>query len=591
MLRDYALFLKQHHLEAVAVENLRLVRALDVPLLRLFAHLTDDQLLQMTIAGMATFLTDLAEDRAVETAAKSLEAWEKDEMPGVPQDAIQPGDLVMVYVAQRQALMKFLPLYTSDVAMAMGIVNQLEAYYMQIQQDAFELMARLRQQAGEREATLRMEKETSQREAEELHAMNEELQSQQEELESLYDQLQQQNEDTEAEVRRRTEQLARSESRFRAVFDKAAVGMVIVNHAGRFSESNHALQAMLGYTAEELSARTFLDITAPEDLDLSRQNFEALMSGAMDLFQVEKRYRRKDETVIWGRLTLTPVRDEAGATLFAIAMIEDVTQRKEAEEAVIRQLGALRQANAQLRQVDRYKDEFLSVISHELRTPLNFITGFASILDDEVDGPLTPKQHLHLGKILAGSDRMLSLVNDLLDFAKLQAGKFDLSPEPTPYAPLVDDVVTSMRPLADHRGVTLETDVQVPMPPMLDGVRVVQVLTNLISNAVKFTGKGGTIRVSATVEDGALVTRVSDTGMGIAESDIPKLFNRFRQLDMSTTRAAGGTGLGLAISKALIEAHGGAIGVESAVGRGSTFWFRLPMEGAKPRAKSQRARH
>jgi PAS domain S-box-containing protein len=462
---------------------------------------------------------------------------------------------------------------------------------MQVQQQAFELMARLRLQAGEREATLRLEKETSQREAEELHAMNEELQSQQEELENLYDQLQRQNEQTEAEVLRRTEQLARSESRFRAIFDKAAVGMVIVNREGRFSESNQALQTMLGYTAAELSARTFLDITAPEDAELSRVNFEAVMSGAQDLFQVEKRYRRKDDTVIWGRLTLTPVRDEAGGTLFAIAMIEDVTQRKEAEEAVIRQLGALRQANAQLRQVDRYKDEFLSVISHELRTPLNFITGFASILDDEVDGPLTPKQHLHLGKILAGSDRMLSLVNDLLDFAKLQAGKFDLSPEPTPYAPLVDDVVTSMRPLADHQGVTLVTDVQVPVPPVLDGVRVVQVLTNLISNAVKFTGRGGTIRISATVEDGALVTRVSDTGMGIAEADIPKLFNRFRQLDMSTTRAAGGTGLGLAISKALIEAHSGAIGVESAVGQGSTFWFRLPMEGAKIRPKTQRARH
>jgi PAS domain S-box-containing protein len=483
-----------------------------------------------------------------------------------------------------------MPLYTSEVRQAIAIVTQLETYYMRIQQDAFELMTRLREQAGAREAAMRLEKEASQRESEELQAMNEELQSQQEELESLYDQLQRQNEDTESEVLRRTEELARSESRFRAVFDKAAVGMVIVDRAGRFSAYNLALQTMLGYTGAELAARGFLDITAPEDAELSRRNFEAVMGGHQDLYQVEKRYLRMDGSVIWGRLTLTPVRDEAGEPLFAIAMIEDVTLRKDAEEAVIRQLGALRQANTQLRQVDRYKDEFLSVISHELRTPLNFITGFASILDDEVDGPLTAKQHLHLGKILAGSDRMLSLVNDLLDFAKLQAGKFDLSPEPTPYAPLVDDVVTSMRPLADHQGVKLETDVQVPGAPVLDGVRVVQVLTNLISNAVKFTGRGGTIHINAAVEDGTLVTRVSDTGVGIAESDIPKLFNRFRQLDMSTTRAAGGTGLGLAISKALIEAHGGTIGVESAVGRGSTFWFRLPMEGAKPRAKSQRTR-
>jgi signal transduction histidine kinase len=338
----------------------------------------------------------------------------------------------------------FLPHFTDEVAVALAIVTQLEVYYTQVQQDAFELFARLRQEAGRREATLRAEKEASDRHVEELQTMNEELQSQQEELESLYEQLHTQNERVEAEVATRTHELS--------------------------------------------------------------------------------------------------------------------------------------QAIERLHQADRVKDEFLSVISHELRTPLNFITGFASILDDEVDGPLNPLQHLHLGKILSGADRMLHLVNDLLDFAKLQAGKFDLSPRPTVYAPLLEDVAASLRPLADHKQVAIEVDADVPGEPVVDETRVVQVLTNLVTNAIKFTGAGGRVRLSARIEEGTLLTEVADTGVGIAEADIPKLFSRFRQLDMSATREASGTGLGLAISKALVEAHGGTIGVRSRPGEGSTFWFRLPLE-------------
>jgi signal transduction histidine kinase len=270
-----------------------------------------------------------------------------------------------------------------------------------------------------------------------------------------------------------------------------------------------------------------------------------------------------------------PATDEAPAVV--VVTLEDVTAPRPAEGRRIEQ--DLRLANERLLQADRYKDEFLSVISHELRTPLNFITGFASLLEDAVLGAVNPTQRDALRKIMNGADRMLRLVDDLLDFAKLQSGRFELLPEPTACRPLVEEVVALMRPLADAKRIEIDVDVDVPGTPLLDGDRVSQVLTNLVSNGLKFTPAGGALVVRGFDRGGDVVFEVADTGVGIAPADVPKLFHRFRQLDMGATRQASGTGLGLAICKAIVEVHGGRIGVESAPGVGSKFWFALPREG------------
>ncbi|MGE5708355.1 MAG: ATP-binding protein, partial [Bacteroidota bacterium] len=234
-----------------------------------------------------------------------------------------------------------------------------------------------------------------------------------------------------------------------------------------------------------------------------------------------------------------------------------------------------------LRQADRLKDEILSIVSHELRTPLNAIVGFASLLEDGAAGPMSERQCEFLGKILHHSEKMESLIEELLDLAQMKAGRFRVFPAQTPYLPLIEDVLQGLRPLLDGKRLVLHPQIEVERVPSLDRGRIHQVLTNLLSNAIKFTPPEGTIRVRAFVQESQLVTEVSDTGIGIAPEDLPKLFLPFHQLDMSMTREVGGTGLGLSISRGILEAHGGRLEAESpGPGKGATFRFRLPFDGA-----------
>jgi signal transduction histidine kinase len=265
--------------------------------------------------------------------------------------------------------------------------------------------------------------------------------------------------------------------------------------------------------------------------------------------------------------------------------LQDDNQRIERE--VARRTEALQTALERLEIADRYKDEFLSVISHELRTPLNFIMGFASVVADEVAGPVTPQQAAYMDKILKGADRMLLLVNDLLDFARIRSGDFHLTPEETDLGMVIDEVLSTMAPLAEQKGVAIRAHVHLEGPVWLDGPRITQVLTNLIDNGLKFTPVGGQVSVEVRASEDTLLVWVRDTGCGIAEADQARLFRRFQQLDMGMTRRAGGVGLGLAICKAIVEAHGGTIGLESELGVGTSFHFHVPLKApAAPRAEA-----
>jgi signal transduction histidine kinase len=208
--------------------------------------------------------------------------------------------------------------------------------------------------------------------------------------------------------------------------------------------------------------------------------------------------------------------------------------------------------------------------------------GYAEFLDDEIAGPLTPQQHEFVEQLQKNSKRLAGMVNDLLDFARIEAGTFQLAPEQMDMAAKIREVAEGMAPQLESAGLRLELDLpDAPMTITADPDRMARVLANLLSNAIKFTPQGGLIRIRARLDGADFVGEVSDTGVGIAAEDIPKLFKRFVQLE-SGRKQKGGTGLGLSICKAIIEAHGGSIGVVSEPGKGSTFWFRIPIQGPPP---------
>jgi signal transduction histidine kinase len=265
---------------------------------------------------------------------------------------------------------------------------------------------------------------------------------------------------------------------------------------------------------------------------------------------------------------------------------------------------ALAAKNAELQRATRLKSEFLANMSHELRTPLNAIIGFSDLILSEGVGEINPQQREFLEAVLRNGRHLLELINGVLDLAKIEAGRMTLSLGPTDLREAITGAVTDTESLrrAKKQDVWLELD-NTPLKVVADGVRVRQVLFNLLSNASKFTGEGGTIILSALStrapmappsdragDERKLVTKdvvwvsVADTGIGIAPADMPKLFQEFSQVDSSASRQAQGTGLGLALSKKLVEMHGGTIGAESLPGRGSTFWFILPSEGPMRRA-------
>ncbi|MBI2094501.1 MAG: response regulator [Candidatus Omnitrophica bacterium] len=238
----------------------------------------------------------------------------------------------------------------------------------------------------------------------------------------------------------------------------------------------------------------------------------------------------------------------------------------------------LRRANEELRRSDQVKSDLVAMVSHELRTPLSTIKEFILILSDEIAGPVTAEQHEYFNIIRSNVERLVRITNDLLDMGKIEAGRVLLNKEVLEANFVFVEVMKFMQPLALNKGLALEVKLSHPAPTLFaDPDKLVQVLINLINNAISFTAKGGRITVSAEEEANEIRFSVTDTGIGIAPEDMPKLFEKFQQMGpLSTPYASKGSGLGLAISKRLVELHGGRIWATSRPGRGSTFFFTLP---------------
>ena len=268
-----------------------------------------------------------------------------------------------------------------------------------------------------------------------------------------------------------------------------------------------------------------------------------------------------------------------------VAVLEELEEKRAELERVNGALEEtnreLNEANAKLSEVAEMKEEFLALTTHDLRSPLTVISGVISFFTSGRLGELTPEQKNMVAMMERNAQSLIELVNDLLDASKLESGTMRLDVTSIDLRALVDELRETMEPLVREKGLTLEEAMPTDLPLVeADRAKLRRVLVNLISNAIKFTGRGGEISVRAVREDGQVKVAISDTGVGIAPEDVARLFDKYEQARSRATRGEKGTGLGLYITKQLVELHGGEIKVESEVGKGSTFSFTLPVARA-----------
>jgi PAS domain S-box-containing protein len=381
-------------------------------------------------------------------------------------------------------------------------------------------------------------------------------------------------EEREAELERTEKALQKSEERLRTVFESANDEICHTLLDGTVVDVNHKIEDIFGYKPEEVIGKNYVEfpVLSPEDFEQSAQIIAEIMEGKPGRVLEFEGYR-KDGSRVTVEVNSKLVR-EGGELKGFLNIIRDITQRKQWEDE-------LKDAKEAAEASDRAKSEFLASMSHEIRTPMNGVIGMTGLL---LETDLSPEQREYAETIRSSSDSLLSIVNDILDFSKIEAGQLDLEVLAFDLRTTVEDVVDMLAMRADSKGLEFSCLVYPDVPSLVRGDpgRLRQILTNLLSNAIKFTDAGEVI-VRVTLEeetDTHIQVRfsVTDTGIGIPQDGMDRLFKFFSQLDASTTRKYGGTGLGLAISKQLAEMMDGQIGVESEDAKGSTFWFTASLE-------------
>ena len=359
-------------------------------------------------------------------------------------------------------------------------------------------------------------------------------------------------------IRQRAEgALRESEARAQAIVNTAADAIIIIDERGIIERFNPASERLFGYTADAAIGRN-VKILMPSPYRDEHDSYLAhyLSTGEKKIIGIGREVigKRKDGTTFPIELVVSEVR--LGDRRIFTGIIRDITERK---------------------RIERTKNEFISIVSHELRTPLTSIVGSLGLIRGGVLGKL-PKQAKEMIDIAhKNTDRLVRLINDMLDIEKIEAGKIELRIEPLELIPLIEQAIKENRAYGKEFGVEFAIEHAVPgVKVYADGDRLIQVVTNLLSNAAKFSPRGDTVELSVLRHDGAIRVAVSDHGPGISEEFRDRIFQKFAQADSSDAREKGGTGLGLSICKAIVEKLGGRIGFDTETGAGTTFYFDLP---------------
>lgn len=349
--------------------------------------------------------------------------------------------------------------------------------------------------------------------------------------------------------------LKETEARLRLIVESLPIGLIMVSDYGIIQLANPTIERMFGYPTSELIGEEFATILANHD---SKNTFAEILQDATGKSH-EVVAGRKDESTFPAELSLTPIETREGKRF--LALIIDITERHE---------------------VERLKQEFIAMVSHELKTPLSSVQNYLELLAKGVYGTLSEKGSKKLPTIESNIQRLINLIKELLDVERLESGKMSINPHKCSTPWIVERAFDSVRVPADEKKIQLVSKVE-SVEIFVDADRIVQVIINLLSNAVKFSPPESAITVSSIDGEDEIEFMVTDQGRGVPASHLDKVFEKFQQVTADDSRKHGGTGLGLAICKAIVEQHGGQIGVNSTEGKGSTFWFRLPKRSKNER--------
>ena len=368
----------------------------------------------------------------------------------------------------------------------------------------------------------------------------------------------------------------------RSLFEANIDASMTSDPSGIITDVNKQMEVLTGCTRDELIGAPFRNYFTDQE---RAESAIKLVLGEKKLNDYELTARARDgvETVVSCNATTFYDRDRKLQGVFAAA--RDVTERKRLDQVLQEKNVELELAKAVAEKTSLTKSDFLANMSHELRTPLNSVIGFSEVLQDQLFGPINPKQQQYVSNIITSGRHLLSLINDILDLSKVESGKMRLDLNTFPLRETLDASLNILKERALKGGLEIHLDLapEAELLIMADQRKLKQILFNLLSNAVKFTPAGGTVQLSARRDGECIEIIVADSGIGIREEDIPKLFQAFTQLESVYTKGFEGTGLGLALTRQLVEMHGGRIWVKSEFGAGSRFCFTLPISQAAAR--------